>query len=714
MYNLDININNTELFINRELSWLEFNERVLQEARDKNNPLFERFKFLSITSSNLDEFFMVRVGSIKEQVNSDINKKDYSGLSNKQQLKLISLRAHKMVNLQYTILNRVLIPNLKKNNINFLKKEELDENQKSFLLHYFHSTVFPVLTPMAVDASRPFPLIRNKSLNIGVILKDSEREDQTVFATVQVPSVLPRMVHLTTCDSSVENKSFIFLEEVITMFLKYLFNGQEIICAHPYRITRNADLEYDEDDAEDLLAEIKSSLKKRQWGVAIRLEVDSSMDSRMLDFLQTTLNIHEKDVYYIKGPLDLSFFMKLSSLEGYEELKYNCYKPQTPCNLLGYDDIFEAIKEKDIFLMHPYESFDPVIEFVNRASMDPNVLAIKQTLYRVSGDSPIVKMLAQAAENGKQVMVLVEVKARFDEENNILWAKKLEQAGCHVIYGIKGLKTHCKITLVVRRESDGIKRYVHMSTGNYNDITARMYTDMGLFTCNEHFGADASALFNMLSGYSDAPVWFKFEIAPLGMRGRFIELIENEKQNALQGKKAQIIAKMNSLVDPEIIIKLYEASCAGVRINLIVRGICSLRPGIKGISENITVISIVGRFLEHSRIYYFYNNGNKDIFLSSADWMPRNLNKRVELLFPVENSDIKKRIINTLNIELNNTVKARISDENGIYKSIDKRGKKIINSQDYFCRLAVEAAEQYNEINIVTSNGYDINISSKE
>ncbi|MGB4439431.1 MAG: polyphosphate kinase 1, partial [Sedimentibacter sp.] len=514
----------------------------------------------------------------------------------------------------------------------------------------------------------------------------------------QVPSVLPRIVKLPDEDDG--NKSFIFLEKIIIMFLNNLFGGQEIICAYPYRITRNADLEYDEDDAEDLLEEIKKSLKKRQWGMAIRLEVDYSMDGNLLEILKSSLNIYDKDIYYIRGPLDLTCFMKLTSMEGYDELKYVPYEPQIPQDLLGYEDIFEAIKEKDIFLTHPYESFDSVVEFVNHASVDPDVLAIKQTLYRVSGDSPIVKALAQAAEKGKQVMVLLEVKARFDEENNIQWAKKLEQAGCHVLYGLVGLKIHCKITLVVRREDDGIKRYVHMGTGNYNDITANIYSDMGLFTCNEYYGADASALFNMLSGYSDTPTWFKFEVAPIGMRSRLLELIENEKQNALQGKKTHIIAKMNSLVDPEIIIKLYEASNAGVEINLIVRGICCLRPGLDGMSKNISVISIVGRFLEHSRIYYFYNDENKDLFLSSADWMPRNLNKRVELLFPVENSDIKERIFNILNIELNNTVKARISDSNGIYKKIDKRGKKIIDSQDYFCNLAVNKSKQFNNQNL--------------
>ncbi len=693
----DLNLSNSELFINRELSWLEFNERVLQEARDRSNPLFERLKFLSITASNLDEFFMVRVGSIKEKVNSNINKKDYSGLTNKQQLEQISLRAHKMVASKYNVLNRMLLPALKKHGIYILKAEDLDEKEISFLHDYFHEVVFPVLTPMAVDSSRPFPLIRNMSLNIGVIIKKNSCEsDEDLFATVQVPSVLPRIVELVGEDN---NRRFILLEDVITMHLGYLFNGQEIICAYPYRITRNADLEYDEDDADDLLEEIKKSLKKRQRGMAIRLEVNASVDERILNILQDSLKIHDKDIYLNKGPLDLTCFMKIASIEGYDELKYIPFEPQVPKELLGKEDVFEAVRENDVFLIHPYESFKPVVDFIDKAANDPDVLAIKQTLYRVSGDSPIVKSLAQAAERGKQVMVLLEVKARFDEENNIHWAKKLEQAGCHVIYGLVGLKTHCKVTLVVRRESDGIRRYVHMGTGNYNDITAKMYTDMGLFTCNEYFGADASALFNMLSGYSDAPSWFKFEVAPLGMRDRFVELIENEKQNAIEGKRAEIIAKMNSLVDPDIIIKLYEASRAGVKVRMIIRGICCLKPGLSGLSNNIEVISIVGRFLEHNRAFYFYNDGKEDLFLSSADWMPRNLNRRIELLFPVENNKIKNRILKILRIELSNTVKARVLGSDGNYRRIDRRGKKVLDSQELFCSLAVSNSQKYGENN---------------
>jgi polyphosphate kinase len=682
---------NPEFFINRELSWLEFNDRVLDEARDKTNPLFERIKFLAITSSNLDEFFMIRAASLKDQVKAGYSKIDISGLTPKQQLKQISVRTHIMVEKQYSTLNRSLIPLLGKNGIKVLASEELDDSQKAFIKDYFSGMLYPVLTPMAVDSSRPFPLILSKSLNIGILLKHRDGDKEYMFATVQVPSGLPRMIELPG-QAEKSGRHFIFLENIIRMFLDTLFTGSEIICAHPYRITRNADLSIDEEEAEDLLLEIEKSLKKRNWGAGIRLEVDHVIDARLLNVLKSSLEIHKGDIYYIKGPIDLTFLMKMSSMEGYRHLKYKPYEPQYPQALKG-EDIFSAIGRKDVFVHHPYDSFDAVVEFVEKASRDPDVLAIKQTLYRVSGNSPIVRALEQAAESGKQVMVLLEVKARFDEERNIQWAKRLEQAGCHVIYGLVGLKTHCKITLVVRREESGIKRYVHLGTGNYNDITANLYTDMGLFTTNEYIGADASAVFNMLSGYSEPPQWYKLEAAPVGLRKKLLSLIENERQNALEGKKAFIMAKMNSLVDRELIAALYSASAAGVKIKLIVRGICCLRPGIKGVSENITVISIVGRFLEHSRVNYFYNDGREDIFLSSADWMPRNLDARVELLFPVEDSDSKKKIIDVLEVELADTLKARVLEQSGKYKKIDRRGKKSLDSQMYFCKLAVKEAK---------------------
>lgn len=675
-----------EYFINRELSWLEFNHRVLEEARDRKNPLFERLKFLSIVSSNLDEFFMIRVASLKDQVEAGFNKKDPAGLSPKQQLKRISLRTHKMVDEQYASLNRALIFGLRKNGIYLFNKNELTESQKCFLQDYFIHNIYPVLTPMAVDSSRPFPLILNKSLNLAILLKDEMAEGEYIFATVQVPSVLSRMVEI-PCDPP-ESRCFILLEELIEMNIHRLFSGRKILWTSPYRITRNADLTIEEEEAEDLLMEIEKSLKKRKWGAAIRLEVHKAMDSRLIEILKRSLEIHHGDIYHIQGPLDLTFLMKIYEIDGYEHLRYSRHEPQVPADLIGEEDIFEAISRKDIFIHHPFESFDPVTQLVKKASEDSRVLAIKQTLYRVSGDSPIVKALASAAEKGKQVTVLVEVKVRFDEENNILWAKKLEQAGCHVIYGLVGLKTHAKLILVVRKESEGIKRYIHLGTGNYNDITAKYYTDMGLFTCNEYFAEDASAIFNMLSGYSEVPRWTKLEAAPKGLREKFLALIENEIQQVRLGRKGRIIAKMNSLSDQEMIMAFYEASSQGVIIDLVVRGICCLRPGIPGVSENITVKSIVGRFLEHSRVFYFYNNGCEDIYLSSADLMHRNLDRRVELLFPAECKNIKNRIKGILEKILEDNGKARVMGPDGKYHKIDKRGRKITDSQNYFIEEA--------------------------
>ncbi|MCT4620685.1 MAG: RNA degradosome polyphosphate kinase [Marinisporobacter sp.] len=687
-----MNFRQPEYFINRELSWLAFNERVLEEARDRKNPLFDRIKFLSIVSSNLDEFFMVRVAGLKDQVNVGFGKLDPAGLTPKQQLKNISIKAHKMVYRQYSCFNRALTIGLKKNGIRFVDEKDLTMEQRLFLEEYFMNEVYPVLTPMAVDSSRPFPLILNKSLNIAVLIENREEEKNFMFATVQVPSVLSRMINLPSKD----NTTYILLEDVIKMYIDKLFAGHKIMSASPYRITRNADLGIEEEEAEDLLIEIERSLKKRRWGAAIRLEVDKDMDPRLINILKDELEIHHKDIYTIDGPLDLTFLMKIYGLKGYDHLKYSKYISQIPKDLLGKDDFFEVIRERDIFLHHPYESFEPVVGFIEKAAKDPDVLAIKQTLYRVSGDSPIVKALAEAAERGKQVTVLLEVKARFDEENNIQWAKRLEKAGCHVIYGLVGLKTHCKITLVVRREATGIRRYVHLGTGNYNDVTAKFYTDMGIFTADEYYGADASSLFNMLSGYSEPNRWYKLEAAPIGLRKKFIKLIENEIKNVSQGKEGKIIAKMNALVDKEIIIALYKASMAGVKIDLIIRGVCCLRPKTYPISENITVRSIIGKYLEHSRLYYFYNDGDEKVFLSSADWMTRNLDRRVELLFPIEDKRLNKRVTQILKIMLKDTVKARILNNNGAYKKIEKK-ENALNTQDYFSQMAIEKVKKYEE-----------------
>lgn len=676
-------------YINRELSWLEFNNRVLEEAQDKDNPLLERLKFISIVSSNMDEFFMVRVASLRDQVLAGFTKPDPSGLTPSQQIKKISQRVHNIVYNQSNCYNRSLLLGLKKQNIFFLKSKELNDYQREYIDSYFWKNIYPVLTPMVVDPARPFPLVMNKSLNIALIIRDNESPEEHFFATVQVPAVLGRFVELPEKEGK---KYFILLEEVIKMFIGTLFNGYEIISMGCYRITRNADLGVDEEGAEDLLETIEQSLRKRKWGNVVRLEVEKGLSKKLLKILMEEMEVSGEGIYQISGPLDLTFLMKFASIEGYEDLKYKPHSPKPAPIFSNYEDIFQAIKENDIILHHPFHSFDPVVELVQKAAKDPNVLAIKQTLYRVSGDSPIIKALAEAAENGKQVTVLVEIKARFDEQNNIIWAKHLEKSGCHVIYGIIGLKTHCKLLLVVRREEDGIKRYVHTGTGNYNDVTAKFYTDMGLFTSKPFFGSDISALFNTLSGFSKYSRFYKVDIAP-GLDKKFIYLIEQEASNAKKGKGSRIIAKMNSLVDEKIIKALYEASCAGVQIDLIVRGICCLRAGVPGVSENIRVRSIVGRFLEHSRIFYFYNDGNEQIYLSSADWMPRNLRRRVELLFPVEDKYNRSIVKEILEISLRDTVKARILRRDGSYSRIDKRGKEIINSQEYFSKQAEDEAK---------------------
>lgn len=676
---------NPEYYISRELSWLEFNQRVMEEAKDKKNPLLERFKFLAIVTSNLDEFFMVRVGSLYDQVQAGIEKKDAAGLTPRQQMKRVIARAHQMLDEQYEIYNKSLMPQLKKAGIRIVSPAQLEKEEVEYLDEYFKQEIYPVLTPMAVDASRPFPLILNRSLNIALMI---EREEGETFATVQVPSVLARLVPL------MQKDRFILLEDVIRLHLSEIFPKQKIKKTAYYRITRNADMAIHEEDAPDLLKEMEKSIKRRKWGQAVRLEVENQADEAILQYLQQELDIPQRDVYEIHGPLDLSFVSKLSKIPGYSHLQYPNLVPQVPQDLRGETDIFAAIRKGDILMHHPYESFDRVVNFVEQAANDPNVLAIKQTLYRVSGQSPIIKALAVAAENGKQVTVLVEVKARFDEENNIHWARSLEKAGCHVIYGLVGLKTHCKITLVVRREEEGIRRYVHLGTGNYNDVTARLYTDMGLFTCKEAYGADASALFNCLSGYGDAPNFYKLTMAPTGLRKKFLALIQREKDLATRGKKARIIAKMNSLLDPEITAALYEASCAGVEIDLIVRGICCLIPGIPGVSENIRVRSIVGWLLEHSRIYYFHNDGSEEIYLSSADWMPRNLDRRIELLFPVEEKRHMKRLKDSLHLMLSDTRKARMMQADGSYIKVSGRGKNLLNSQEEFYRMAIEAENE--------------------
>ena len=691
---------NSKVFINRELSWLEFDARVLGEAEDVLNPLFERLKFLSITASNLDEFFMVRVASLKDMVNAGYTKKDIAGMTAAEQLAALDDRTHAFVKRQYKIYNDELVPALAREGFHIIgSHEELTHEQEIFVDKYFHEDVYPVLTPMAVDSSRPFPLIRNKTLNIAALLKKKNGDDGTEFATVQVPSVLPRFVRLPG-----EQDTIILLEEIIERNIDKLFLNYDILCAYPYRIMRNADLSIDEEDAADLLKEIEKQLKKRQWGQAIRLEVQGNIDKQLLKRLKSELNITDSDIYRIDGPLDLTFLMKLYGSFDYAKLKTPKYMPAPVPELMNGKNIFEAVREGDILLHHPYQTFDPVVDFVRQAANDPGVLAIKQTLYRVSGNSPIVAALAAAAENGKQVSVLVELKARFDEENNIIWARKLEQAGCHVIYGLVGLKTHSKITLVVRREEDGIRRYVHLGTGNYNDSTAKLYCDMGLFTCSPAIGEDATAVFNMLSGYSEPVGWNKLSLAPLWLRDRFHYLVEREIRHAKEGQEAHIIAKMNSVCDKDIIELMYKASKAGVKIELIVRGICCLIPQLEGVSENITVRSIVGTFLEHSRIFYFENGGNPEIYMASADWMSRNLDRRVEIMFPVEDAKLKKEVKHILDVQLADNVKAQLMQPDGSYVRVSELSKREngahsdkdymrIEAQMVFCKEAQQKAK---------------------
>lgn len=693
---------------NRELSWLDFNSRVLEEAMEKENPVMEKLNFLAITASNLDEFFMVRVAGVLDQIHHGSKKTDASGYTPEKLMQKLSEEIHDFSKRQYNCFSRSIIPSLKNKNMYFLKVKDMNDKQYKFIEEYFNRFVFPVLTPMAVDTSRPFPLLANKSLNLAVRLSD--QNDDTFFALVQVPSILPRFLELPSTDG----RAFVLLENIIAHFLSELFALYNIDAYAPFRITRDSDLDIDE-ETDDLMEEIQKSIRKRERGVPVRLEFSKKCDKEIRSFLVDMLDVTENEIYVQSGPLDLTFLSKFARLDGCEDMCFDPIKPvNPPAEFYGYSDLFQAIRDKDRLVHHPYESFDVVVKFIKKAAEDPSVLAIKQTLYRVSGNSPIIAALIKAAENGKQVTVLVELKARFDEENNIQWAKKLEKAGCHVIYGLTGLKTHCKICLVVRREGNIIRRYLHMATGNYNDSTARFYTDIGMFTCREEYGVDASSLFNVLTGYSAPPEYNKFIVAPKGMRSFFEEMIIKEIENAKAGLPSGITAKVNSLVDPDIIRLLYEASNAGVKINLIVRGICCLCAGVKGFSENITVYSIVGQLLEHSRIFRFENAGNPLLYMGSADWMPRNLDRRVELVFPVEDPDIKQRGFEILDIMLHDTVNARIQNPDATYTMVDKRGKQRLNSQTYFSKLALKAQKNAKNITAIKTIGTPIFPADRE
>ncbi|MDQ8738547.1 polyphosphate kinase 1 [Paenibacillus sp. LHD-38] len=668
-------------YVNRDLSWIEFNRRVLQEAQDPSNPLLERAKFLAIVTSNLDEFMSVRVAGIQMQMRAGLSKMDFTGYTPSGLWKRLIKRATQMVNDQYRTYREVF-RGLSREGIFIRSLEELNISQTKAVSDYFHEIVFPVLTPMAVDQSRPFPLVHTKELYLAVLLRQEgdASEEEPLFAIVQVPSILPRFVPVPGRINS-KKTEFVLLEDLIEQFIDTLFNGYIPFSVNPFRLTRDADITLNEEDAEDLLEEIEKELRRRRWGIPVRLEVAKGMHPYALEMLTEELEI-EDNLFEIDGPLDLSFLMKFASaVPGNDNLRYEKLEPVYPREFDDTDDMFEVIRQRDVLMYHPYESFEAVNDFVMQAAYDPNVLAIKMTLYRVSGQSALVQALAKAGEAGKQVTVVVELKARFDEERNIAWARQLEKAGCHVVYGLVGLKTHAKILLVVRREHGTLRRYVHVGTGNYNDSTATLYTDIGLFTSHPIIGGDASALFNEVTGYSSPYEWKAFGVAPSDLKEKLYRLIDRERLNAIAGKPARIIAKMNSLSNQEMIDKLYEASQAGVKIVLIVRGVCCLRPGVPGRSENIQVISIVDRFLEHARIMYFYNGGEEEVYLSSADWMTRNLTRRIELMCPVFDSTLRQILIKMLHLNINDNVKARELQSNGTYEHIVNADKQPFRSQ---------------------------------
>lgn len=699
---MDTSINERRYYLNRELSWLQFNKRVLQEAVDDSNPLLEKLKFLAITSSNLDEFFMIRVAGLKHQTENNITRRDIASMTPAEQIESISETCQQLVARQYLYLKDILSM-LQKEGLSFVKPEEMTGEQMKWLESYFEREIFPVVTPMAVDSSHPFPFLASKSLNIAMLLERNERDSlvdeendiDIKTAIVPVPSVLPRIIRLPDDGKNSKMHYFIFLEDVLMHYAARLFIGYDLLEARAFRITRDADLYIDEEDAQDLLVEVERQLKKRQRGAAVRIEFEMGTSRFMRRFMTQEMNLAKEDMYEIDGPIDMTVFFGFCGIQGYDYLRYKEAHPHTPWSMIelkreGKTNIFDMIRERDILIHLPYESFDEsVVEFMSAAATDKNVLAIKQTLYRVSSSSPIVQALEKAVQNGKQVTVLMEVKARFDEANNILMARRLEKAGAHVIYGLVGLKTHSKCTLVVRREKDGIRRYVHIATGNYNASTAKLYTDIGLLSCNDKLGVDASAFFNLLSGYSDPPIWDSFIVAPINLRERCLQLIDREIEFARNGEAAHMIAKMNSLLDKEIIDKLYEASQAGVKIELIVRGICVLIPGIPGISDNITVRSIVGRFLEHSRIFWFRNGGREEIYIGSADWMPRNLNDRVELMIPISDDSLKQRIKEMILLQLADNQKAYLMHSNGTWI-------KNVATEDRVC--AQEIFQQIAEI----------------
>lgn len=694
MKNKGIKFKNSELYINRDLSWVEFNKRVLEEALDKEIPLLERVKFLSIFCTNLDEFYMIRVSGLMEQLAAGVSNTGIDGLTPYEALNQIRVKVSELVKIHMNCYLNDVLPKLKENGIEIINFKELDEEEKILLRQYYIKEIYPTLTPLAFDPGRPFPHISNLSLNLGVRIEKPNGERH--FARVKVPKNLPRFINLNKIkekyNSGIIEKGKIrltYLEQVIQENLDMLFPKMHIIDSYLFRVTRDTDIEIQEDEADDLLKVIEENIRQRKFGAVIRLEIENELPYQILNLLKKNLDISDTEIEVLNGPLALGDLFLLYELP-FQNLKFKPFSPVIPKVLEETEDIFSCIKKNDILLSHPYHSFLPVVEFIKAASEDPDVLTIKQTLYRVGSNSPIVESLIEAAENGKQVAVLVELKARFDEENNIQWARRLERVGVHVVYGLVGLKTHCKVTLVIRKELGGLRRYMHLATGNYNVSTARQYTDLGLFTCDDDIADDVNELFNYLTGYSEQDTYKELLVAPINMRKKLIEFVEKEIESHKKYGNGYIIIKVNSITDPQMIQTLYRASCEGVKIDLLVRGICMLKPGIKNVSENIRVISIVGRFLEHSRIFYFYDNGDPKIYTGSADLMERNINRRVEVIFPIKSKVIGNFIYhNILKLQLNDNVNARILDNLGNYSIIQRNNNdEIVDSQDIQIRTA--------------------------
>ncbi len=689
----------SSMYINRELSWLEFNQRVLDEANDESIPLLERLKFLAITASNLDEFFMVRVGGLQMLCDEGSTKCDPAGMTPQEQLDAISRRMHQMVLDQYACFKGSLEQSLAEAGVCRIRAHNLNAQQFAAVEHVFENEIFAVQTPMAVSASDEFPVIANQSMNVCVRLKPTSDDEEPRMAIIPLARNANRFITL----PSNNGYDFVLLEDAVSFFIDRFFPGEEIAESVPFRITRNADLSVREDMAADLLAGMEKVLDARKQSHCVRLEIADKASKSTLEFLQSALHVPDDDTYRIRGPLDLSAFMRLAGLPGFDELKYETWTPRPSPDVDLRSSMFDVLQQKDVLLYVPYESFEPVVRLIEEAAEDADVLAIKIILYRTSRNSPIVAALRRAADLGKHVTAIVELKARFDEARNIEWAKELEHAGVQVIYGVKGLKTHAKVCIIIRRETHGIRRYVHFGTGNYNEVTAKLYTDTSLMTCSSELAADATAFFNAICGYSQPQQFRKIEMAPIGIRDRVLELIEAETQRKQQGQPASIMAQLNSLADPKVIEALYKASQAGVEIDLNIRGICCLRPGVKNVSDNINVVSIIDRYLEHSRIMYFHHGGDELVFISSADWMPRNLDKRVELLVPVDDPHLRERLINVLKSYSQDNVKGRKLTSSGGYRRLKSKSKRQRHrNQEHLYQLACDVDEQKEQTRATT------------